>query len=359
MTRRCALLLPGDPRTRSGGYGYDRRIADALRERGWRVDVRSLSGRFPHPDAAALADAETQVASLPDGSIAVLDGLAGGAMPDIVERHRDRLRWVALVHHPLALETGLSPARRAALSDSERRSLAAVRQVIVSSASTARTLADFGVEAARVAIVEPGTDAAPLATGSRMSGEPMLLCVAAITPRKGHGVLIEALAGLADRRWTLHCIGDLTRDPATLQALRDAITAQGLKGRVQLSGEVDEATLARRYAQADAFVLPSFHEGYGMAAAEALARGLPVFTTTAGALPDTVPPGAGACVPPGDALALRAALARWLDDAAWRETLAAGARAARQRLPTWSDAGDRFAAVLDAVAALPCAAGRS
>lgn len=359
MKRRCALLLPGDPRTRSGGYGYDRRIADALRERGWRVDVRSLSGRFPHPDAAALADAETQVASLPDGSIAVLDGLAGGAMPDIVERHRDRLRWVALVHHPLALETGLSPARRAALADSERRSLAAVRQVIVSSASTARTLADFGVEAARVAIVEPGTDAAPLATGSRMSGEPMLLCVAAITPRKGHGVLIEALAGLADRRWTLHCIGDLTRDPAALQALRDAITAQGLKGRVQLPGEVDEATLARRYAQADAFVLPSFHEGYGMAAAEALAHGLPVFTTTAGALPDTVPPGAGACVPPGDVLALRAALARWLDDAAWRETLAAGARAARQRLPTWSRAGDRFAAVLDAVAALPCADGRS
>lgn len=358
MTRRCALLLPGDPRTCSGGYGYDRRIADELRGRGWRVDVQALSGRFPNPDAAAMADAETLVAALPAGQIVVLDGLAGGAMPDIVQRHRDRLRWVALVHHPLALETGLSPARRAALADSELRSLAAVRQVIVTSASTARMLADFGVEAARIAVVEPGTDAAPLATGSTTSGEPMLLCVAAVTPRKGHGVLAEALAGLADRRWNLHCVGDLTRDPAAVQVLHEAIAAHGLKGRVQLPGEVDEATLARLYAQADAFVLPSHHEGYGMAAAEALARGLPVFTTTAGALPDTVPPGAGACVPPGDALALRAALARWLDDAAWRETLAAGARAARQRLPTWSQAGDRFAAVLDAVAALPCANGR-
>lgn len=358
MTRRCALLLPGDLRTRSGGYGYDRRIVAGLRERGWQVDVHALSSRFPNPGAAALADAEAQVASLPDGVIVVIDGLAGGAMPEVIERHRCRLRWVALVHHPLALETGLSPDRRDALFDSERRSLAAVRQVIVTSASTARTLADFGVAASRITVALPGTDWAPLAVGSSADGEASLLCVAGVTPRKGHVVLIEALAGLADRRWTLRCVGDLTRDPVAVQALHDAIVTHGLQGRVQLTGEVDDATLAALYAHAHVCVLPSFHEGYGMAAAEALARGLPVFTTTAGALPDTVPPGAGVCVPPGNAAALRVALSRWLDEAAWRETLAAGAGAARRHLPTWAPACDRFAGVLEAVAAMPLPAAR-
>ena len=117
MNHHLALLLPGDPRTRSGGYGYDRRIVAGLRGRDWQVDVHTLSARFPMPDASALAAAETQIASLPTGTQVVIDGLAGGAMPEVIERHRHRLCWVALVHHPLALETGLSTSQRDASSE--------------------------------------------------------------------------------------------------------------------------------------------------------------------------------------------------------------------------------------------------
>jgi glycosyltransferase involved in cell wall biosynthesis len=355
MNRQVTVLLPGDLRKRSGGFGYDRRIVAGLRERGWRVDVHALSARFPQPDARALADAEKQVAALPDGSLVVVDGLAGGAMPEVMQRHRNRLRWVALVHHPLALETGLSAAQRDALMASEQRSLAAVRHTIVTSASTARTLDAWGVAASRISVVEPGTDrpAPALAPGADSTPAAQhgasLLCVASVIPRKGHTVLIEALAGLADRDWTLHCAGDFTPDPDALQALHDAIVAHGLQRRVQLIGEVDDATLDILYRQADVFVLASLHEGFGMAAAEALAYGLPVFTTTAGALPDTVPAGAGVCVPPGDALALRAALARWFDDADWRDQLARGARTAGAQLADWPRACAQFAQVLDAV----------
>jgi glycosyltransferase involved in cell wall biosynthesis len=104
------------------------------------------------------------------------------------------------------------------------------------------------------------------------------------------------------------------------------------------------------YDLADAVVLPSFFEGYGMVLAEALARGLPVVSTTAGAIPDTVPRDAGVLVPPGDALALRAALASLLDEPVWRTRLAAGARVARVALPTWPQAVARFAAALGALA---------
>jgi glycosyltransferase involved in cell wall biosynthesis len=95
--------------------------------------------------------------------------------------------------------------------------------------------------------------------------------------------------------------------------------------------------------------LPSYFEGYGMVLAEALAHGLPVVSTTAGAIPDTVPRDAGVLVPPGDAVALRAALAALLDDPALRARLAAGARAARAGLPTWPEAVACFAAALEAL----------
>ncbi|MDR6538070.1 glycosyltransferase family 4 protein [Variovorax soli] len=342
---RCSFLVPGDLNTRTGGYAYDRHVIEGLRARQWAVEVLSAGEGYPAPEAAALERTARVVEALPDGALVVADGLAFGVLPELAQRHAQRLDWVALVHHPLSLETGLNPGRRQALFDSERRALAAARGVIVTSPSTARALADFDVEASRVAVVEPGTEPAPLSRGS--GGEVLsLLCVATVTPRKGHALLIEALAGLKDRRWVLHCAGSLVMDAACTSALLQAIDAHGLQERVRLHGEQDDAGLRALYAKADAFVLPSFHEGYGMALAEALAHGLPVISTRAGAIPDTVPVEAGVLVEPGEPAALRAALQRLMDDAAWRARLGAGARSVRGRLPNWAQSSARFASAL-------------
>lgn len=342
------FLIPGDLASLTGGYAYDRHIIQGLRSKGRAVDVVSLGAGFPWPDGATLLHAAEQIAAIADGSLVVADGLALGVIPDILQAHAQRLRWVALVHHPLALETGLSERQAKQLFDSERRALATVSQVIVTSPATARSLARYGVAASRIAVVEPGTHPAPLAQSARHNGRQAdqvlsLLCVATVTPRKGHGVLLEALAGLRERRWHLHCIGSLTRDADTAHALRQAIAHHGLQERVLLHGEVDEAGLAAHYAHADVFVLPSFHEGYGMVLTEALARGLPIVSTAVGAIPDTVPADAALLVPPGNAAALRAALARLLDDPSLCAALATGARAARSCLPTWPQAVSRFA----------------
>jgi len=177
------------------------------------------------------------------------------------------------------------------------------------------------------------------------------LCVAPLIPRKGHALLIEALAGLQGRDWTLHCVGSTARDATTADGARTAIARHGLAARVRLHGEVNAEALQAFYDRADVFVLPSLHEGYGMALAEALARGLPVVSSTAGAITDTVPRAAGLLLPPGDSLALRRALARVLDEPALRASLAAGARTARLQLPTWAQAVEHFAGVL--LAGLP------
>ncbi len=340
------LLAPGDLNTLTGGYIYDRRIAEGLRALGWQVDTPPIDASFPLPTEAALAQAERTLAALADGTRVVIDGLALGGMPRLVERERGRLRLAALVHHPLALETGLTADVRERLYASEREALAATRGTIVTGQHTVRSLEPYGVPASRIRVVEPGTDPAPLARGS--SGDGLaLLCVASLVPRKGHDLLVDALARLRDRPWRLTCVGSTERDPATSAALRARIERLGLGGRIQLAGELVDSALEAAYQTSDVFVLPAWHEGFGMAFAEALMRGLPVVATTGGAIPDTVPPTAGLLVPPGDLDALTDALARVLDDAALRARLADGARATRPRWPAWEQSSARFAEALN------------
>lgn len=346
------FILPGDPETLTGGYLYDRRIVDGLRALGWRVRVHALDASFPVPDAAALAQAEAILASLPGGRLLVVDGLALGGMPELVEAAAARFRLVALIHHPLAQETGIDRARAAALYAAEKRALASVQRVLVTSHATAAALRDYQVPGERIGVVLPGTEVRRLAVPA--SGSVLqLLCVATLTPRKGHDVLLHALAQLRNRSWRLCCVGSLERSPATASALRRQIEALGLQQRVLLLGEVDEGTLQACYQTADVFVLASHMEGYGMALAEALAHGLPVISTRSGAIPQTVPPQAGLLVPAGDSAALSVALARVLDDSELRARLAAGARREGAQLPDWAAASRNFARELASVRACP------
>jgi len=350
------FVIPGDLDTRTGGYGYDRRIISGLRARGWTVNIVQLDGDYPVPDTASRARASQALAQIPDGATVLADGLALGALPDEVERDAARLRVVALVHHPLADETGIEPALAAALEVSERRALAFARAVVVTSRATAARLAHFGVAPERITVIEPGTDPAPLARTSLQSAicnlqsEISLLCVATVTPRKGYHLLVSALAAVPHANWRLTCAGSLDRDPGTVAGVRAQLRACGLADRVTFAGDLDPAMLAAEYDRADLFVLPTLYEGYGMAVAEALARGLPVISTATGAIPDLVGTAAGIVVPPGDLPAFTRALSRAMDDSGLRVRLAAGARAVRDRLLTWETAAAAMARVLEEAA---------
>ena len=339
------LLVAGDPAQYTGGYLYDARIAEGLNALGCAVNVIGLAGRFPDTDAVAAQALDGALAASADGALIIIDGLALGGLPDVLARHAQRLGVVALVHHPLADEWGIAPALAQRLRESERRALALVRHVVVTSATTARHVAAaYGVDAVRISTVEPGVDR-PQAVTHRPNPVPLMLCVATLVPRKGHAVLIAALARLRDLPWRCELIGG-ERDPACAGAVRAAIAANGLQDRITLRGAVAPQSLSAAYGRADVFVLPSWYEGYGMAVTEALAHGLPVVTTTGGALAETLPPTAGFVVPPGDAAALAEALRRVLSDAALRGRLARGAQAAALTLPTWADAARQFLGVL-------------
>lgn len=343
------IVVPGELSTVTGGYEYVRHMIDGLRNLGWRIEVLQLDASFPQPSGAALLDAERQLAALDADTLTLIDGLALGAMPDIARRQAQRLRLLALVHHPLALETGLPSALARQLRSSERQALAAVRHVIVTSPGTREVLATYDVTPQRISVAEPGVDSVSPRLRRRTTQQtPLhLLCVATLTPRKDHASLLQALASLSFP-WTLSCVGDATRHPDTTKQLHGLIEKHGLQDRVALHGKVSPAALDAQLDAADLFVLPTRFEGYGMAVAQALAAGLPVISTHTGSIPQLVAPDAGIVVPPGDLDALRAALLAAFVPQRFNE-LAAGAYRVSALLGDWPRASQRLATILTAV----------
>lgn len=343
----AVFAIPGDLAAPTGGYAYARRMLDLLPREGIGVSHLALPGGYPDPSAADLAETAALIAATPPDAVLLIDGLAYGAMPiDLIEGFRRPV--VVLVHHPLGLEAGLTPDRRTALLASEAAALALARRIIVTSPLTGRLLAaDFSVDAALVTIAEPGTEPA---SRSRGTGSPVhILAVGTISPRKGFDVLVAALAQLPDRDWHLTIAGSTDRDPTAAAAVRAAIADAGLSSRVTLAGVLEPAALDILYGAADIFVSPSLFEGYGMALAEALARGLPIVASTGGAAAETVPDRAALKVRPGDVAALSEALASVLRDPALRARLADASWAAGRTLPRWSETASRIAHVLKEV----------
>jgi glycosyltransferase involved in cell wall biosynthesis len=348
VRQNLVFAVPGDLSTPTGGYAYDRRIIAELTKLGWHIDVANLGNDFPHPSAPSRNAALRLLSAVPAGIPIVVDGLAFGALPDEAEQLAPRHPLIALVHHPLALETGLARDEAEAFHVAERRALAQARRVVATSAATARLLAaDYRLPPDRIHVVPPGQDKA-LATRNGGSSSVRLLAVGAVVLRKGYDCLIEALAILPEQPWHLTIAGDRNRDPATAARLDAEIARLGLGARIERAGAVSPSRLAQLYASADIFVLPSRFEGYGMAFAEALAYGLPVVGTTAGAVPETVPADAGVLVPPDDPQALAEALRELIENPAKRDTLAAAARRAATQLPKWQDSARLFAQAVEA-----------
>lgn len=346
--REVVFAIPGDLATATGGYIYDREVLNRLPALGVPVRHIALPGSFPSPSSADWDETRRLLTAVPSDAVLFIDGLAFGVFPP--ELVRDLARpVVALVHHPLGFETGLTEERARQLVATERAALATTRRVIVTSPLTARLLVeDYGVPSSHIAVAEPGTHPAKRAEGT---GDPIaLLAVGAVSPRKGYPILIEALSGLRQFEWHLTIAGERGRNPAAADDLDRAIARYDLADRVTLAGRLEPDALEALYAAADIFVMPSLFEGYGMVLAEAMARGLPIVCTTGGAAAETVPDGAGIKLPPGDATAFAGALRDLLVSPPLRQTLAAESWNAGQRLPRWDDTARRVADVLKEIA---------
>ncbi|WP_060881179.1 glycosyltransferase family 4 protein, partial [Streptomyces scabiei] len=326
--RSMHFVMPGgvdDLARPSGGNAYDRRICLDLPGFGWQVHRHTVDGDWPSPSEAARAELARTLRELPDGTVVLLDGLVACGVPEIVLPEAERLCLAVLVHLPLGDETGLEPEVAADLDAKERATLRGVSAVIATSEWAVRRLVSHhGLAPERVHVAAPGADIAPLASGT--DGVSRLLCVAAVTPRKGQHRLVEALATVTELRWSCVLVGSLDQEPEYVDHLRTLIAKFGLEDRFHLAGPQAGAQLDASYAAADLMVLTSYAETYGMAVTEALARGIPVLASDVGGLPEAVgraPDGGvpGILVPPENPAAIAAELRGWFGEADVRRRL--------------------------------------
>jgi hypothetical protein len=136
---RLWFAVPGDIETRTGGTIYDKKVLAELRRLGWLVEHLEWPASFPFPSTADIDTVAASLGACPDGALVMIDGLAFSVLPDVISAEAERLRLVALVHHPLALESGLPPDIAKRFRMSERQALTHARAVIVTSEMTPRS----------------------------------------------------------------------------------------------------------------------------------------------------------------------------------------------------------------------------
>jgi glycosyltransferase involved in cell wall biosynthesis len=330
------LVVPtrvGDPRRPSGGDVYDRRVCLGLAANGWSVREYRALGRWPSPNENARIGLASLLRVLADDELVLIDGLVASAVPDVIVGEAGRLRFVVLLHMPLG---EADPAAR----PSERAMLSAAVAVLTPSRWARRWLLDhYDLAPERVQVAEPGVDATASAPGS--TGGTRLLSVGAVAPHKGHDLLVAALATLDDLAWSCQVAGALDVDPAFVDDVRRDAQRHGVADRLTLLGPLTNDELAAAYEHADVLIVTSRAETYGMVVAEAMAHGLPVIATSVGGVPEALGHDAdggrpGLLVPPGDTVALAAAIRAFLTDDELRRRLRRSVADRRQNLPSWS-----------------------
>jgi len=202
---------------------------------------------------------------------------------------------------------------------------------------------DFRLPAEKFRVIYCGVDLEVFgeAPGSAREKNRILVINSGDTPLKGLKFLLEAVAELRkERPVDLTIVGAPMKDGYT----EGVIEGLKLGGCVTYTGKIETSELVRHYSTATMLVVPSIYEGFGLPAAEAMACGAPVISTTAGALPEVVGD-AGILVPPGDTGAIVQAVKALLDDENRRRQLGELGKARVARLFNWDNAAKGTAEV--------------
>lgn len=339
---QAVFAIPGDKDRRTGGFIYEARVLRELNKMGCPTAHLQLPDSFPDPTPHDMAITLDELRAVPPDQPIILDGLVFGAIdPDGLAQVRAPV--IAMIHHPLGLETGLPEARAAFLLQNEADAVRHTEHIIVPSPETARVLSrEFGADPTRITVAPPGFDK-PLVNRQPID-PPLILSVGLLAPRKGHDVLLEALGQMRGLTWQAEIVGK-THDTAYTAALHEQVHALGIEGRVTFAADLEQKALNARFNAASVFALATRYEGYGMVLSEAMLFGLPVVSCRVGAVPATVGD-AASLVPPDDPSRFAKALRQIIEDPGHAEQLAGLSAQKAADLPVWRDTAQVFAATI-------------
>lgn len=339
---QAVFAIPGDKDRRTGGFLYEATVLRVLNDIGCATAHLQLPDSFPNPTPEDMAATIAALCAVPESRPIILDGLVFGAIdPDRLAQVRAPV--IAMIHHPVGLETGLAPDRAAFLRANEAAALKHAGHVIVPSPHTAQVLiCDFGAHPTRITVARPGFTRPHVCRTA--ANPPLILSVGLLAERKGHDVLLDALSRITDLRWQAAIVGK-EHDSALSRDLRLHCKRLGLCDRVVFTGELAVPALTDAFNAAYIFALATRYEGYGMVLSEAMLFGLPVVSCKVGAVPDTVGD-AGILTPPNDPAGFAKALRTLLENPETARQYGQLSQARAQDLPTWTDTAHIFETVV-------------
>jgi glycosyltransferase involved in cell wall biosynthesis len=323
---KVGLIVREPLRDQSGGYLYDRKVVEHLRNSGNEVSVYT----FPVDTEKVIGD---------DLELLIEDELCHDGLLEFNLHLKDAspIPLIALVHHLKYLEPIFE---REEARQRERDFLRTCDALIANSNDTSRKVSELGIKLPTV-VAYPGCDL--MARRSDSGKEPSesflkLLFVGILVPRKGVHLLLDALAELTRYPWELRIVGDSTLDSRYVALLREKSLKLG--NRAQFLGRVSCEGLSQIYVDSDLLVLPSYFEGYGIVAAEAVLHLLPVIASRVGGIPEIIRDGQeGILLPPGDRSALRQTLQDFLEHPQQLGPLIEACALRRSSLPRWEETG--------------------
>jgi glycosyltransferase involved in cell wall biosynthesis len=334
---RISIFAPGSFPSATGAIVYDTRLVSALRGLGHDAALVMLAGSHPRADETARSAAAAAWHAHRSDDLRIIDGFCLAAWEGL-EEGLSAPGVIGLIHHPLALEPFQEAARTAEYARVERRLLPLLNTILVPSQEMRnRLLSAYAIETGRISVLMPGSDVTLARSPLAPSTTCRILSVGSFIPRKGHDTLLKALSRLVDLDWQLTICGDQTTSPAYVDELGALREQLGLSKRVTFLGALDPAQLDALWQASDLFALATWFEGYGMAVAEALRRGLPVAVTTAAAIGAPLSPDTAIIVEPGDHEQLSKALRRVIYSAELRHLMGDAAWSATRSLPSWEN----------------------
>ena len=358
---RLLFVVYGSLQQISGGYLYDRKVVEFLKQRGVEVDCLELP-RCPYllcPLHLFYSPLRRLFGPSPPGDYdcIIVDELTHPSVFLPLFFRRPGPPVVVLLHH-LKIQERIVFFLKVVARWMERSLLRNCDRIIVNSRTTRDTVGQLIHSTEGIYICPPGSDNLDQtreAEESR-SGKPAragretavrLLITGNIIPRKGHDLLIRMLADLADLDWELRVVGAAV-DSLYKRRVDRLVRRYGLTGRVFYAGVLSGQDLSREYREADVFVFPSRYEGFGISLAEAIRAGLPFVAFSSGAIPE-VSGGRGLLAAEGDLEVFKRQLKRLICEPEFRERNAGISRSLAADLPTWRETGERFLRAIEQI----------
>jgi glycosyltransferase involved in cell wall biosynthesis len=362
---RVSFVMLGLRDHRTGGYDFNTRVADALESRGHTVDrvhhgtipPRARGGRI----AGSWEVLRRVVAFRPD--ILVVARSYTFMVPLGILLVFWRLPVLYLVHHLEWMDSPLKPSRaRQALV---KWLVGRGDMIWCNSRATLSGLSGMGLSPAKLRVIPPGFARFDVKRSEeRFHGKPVLLCVGALTARKGQETVLRACAMLGGRDFHLVLAGSGAEEPGYARRVAEAAESPALRGKVSVRGHLDKEEVYRLMGEADVLVHAAPWEAYGIALAEAMWAGLPVVASRGGAVPELVTPGdQGFLYDPGDARGLSEKMILLLDNEELRVRMGAAARLRAEELYTWDRTCEEFVSLVEETACgqvrrnVPCGPG--